>query len=416
MTGKGKSRRHHGLFSDDDSSGKGKGKGTYSGKGKMAKSEKGKMPTAAPSASFEPISSFSPQPTATSFPTSSPTLLTIEATQPPVSETASQAPSLAIIEAEESSSPTLAVGEQATNAPSPIGDNGSSAPSLLQVIESDIPTTIGDDTTSVPTTSVGDDSSTSPTFIPSPQPTAIGDDSTVQTSSTSQSPSAIPLTTRSSSCINLDQGSWTSFSSIVGDQAGGHYGAAVSITDDASFFVIGGPNYDIGDGNGALTGLADTYTITDGVVAFKEMITGDRSASMVFGSSVALSKDGNALAVAADQYIELLLFTDSVLETRIDTKAISEAVGQQIAISSDGATIITSGVDNNSVYVFRPNADKSALEQVGQTLTGSDGDLFGEGKLRLSKAIENSLMLSYDHVFQISCRHQWRRNSHSSGS
>jgi hypothetical protein len=144
--------------------------------------------------------------------------------------------------------------------------------------------------------------------------------------------------------------------------------------------LIGGPNYDVGDGNGSLTGLADTYTITNETVAFQEMISGDRAASIGFGSAVAISGDGSALAVAADEYVELFFLKDATVVSSISTKALAEAVGQQVAISSDGSTIITSGVDNNSVYVYRANADKSALEQVGQKLTGNDGDLFGEGK------------------------------------
>jgi hypothetical protein len=152
------------------------------------------------------------------------------------------------------------------------------------------------------------------------------------------------------------------------------------MTTDGSVLLIGGPNYDVGDGNGSLTGLADTYTVTNGTVAFKEMISGDRAASIGYGSAVAISGDGSALAVAADEYVELLFLKNATVVSSINTKVLTEAVGQQVAISSDGSTIVTSGVDNNSVYVFRANADKSALEQIGQKLTGNDGDLFGEGK------------------------------------
>lgn len=406
--GKGKDKTEK-TSKSSKSKGKGKGKGTMG----MGKSEKG---TASPSSTSAPSTvrgtttpSISPQPSSSPQPTGGPTSATVELTPSPVagsqttspvqgSEGPSQAPSAQTVDADASAAPSTADGDtssapsavddETSIAPSAVDGETSSAPSGVDGETSSAPSAVDGETSSAPSVAGDGETSSAPSAagtstVPSLQPSVVGGGNVVESnmSSPSSAPSVLPLTTRSSSCIGVGQGSWTSFSSIVGDQAGGNYGAGVSITDDGSMLVIGGPNYDVGDGNGSLTGLADTYSIINGTVAFKEMLTGDRAASIAFGMSVAISSDGSALAVAADEYVELLFLTDAAVGSSVNTTALTVAVGQQVAISSDGSTIVTSGVDNNSVYVFRANADKSALEQVGQKLTGDDGDLFGEGKL-----------------------------------
>lgn len=168
------------------------------------------------------------------------------------------------------------------------------------------------------------------------------------------------------------------------------FGSDVSISDDGSAAVIGAV-YD--DDNGVNSGSVYIFEKTDDRWSETKLIAADGSAGDFFGESVSISGDGNKIVVGAYGVGDSIDRTENTgaiylyqrvdnewLETKLtasDGKAY-QYFGSNVAISSDGNTIITGSITN------RVNSSKTGAAYIYKW----DGNLWNESKLSASDGAE----------------------------
>jgi FG-GAP repeat len=163
------------------------------------------------------------------------------------------------------------------------------------------------------------------------------------------------------------------------------FGWATAVTADGNTALIGAPSRDSDTGAAYL--FARTYS---GWRQTTELTASDGAKNDLFGSSVAITPDGNAALVGApshDRAGAAYLFTrtpvgwQQTAELTASDAASSDAFGTSVAISADGniALVGAYGNDNQTgaAYVFtrtftgwRQTAELTASD-------GADGDFFG---------------------------------------
>jgi len=187
--------------------------------------------------------------------------------------------------------------------------------------------------------------------------------------------------------------------SINGESTRGHFGLSVSLSDDGKTLAIGAIPKDT---NGESSGQVKVYGWDEAALEYKQLgqsINGEASHDR-FGTSVSLSADGKTLAIGAHQktndegpgygYVKVYGWDEANLNYKqlgqsINGKAPNSWFGRSLALSADGETLAI-GAPHNSrngrnsglvkVYVW----DEAALtyKQLGQVISGeAAGEQFG---------------------------------------
>lgn len=175
---------------------------------------------------------------------------------------------------------------------------------------------------------------------------------------------------------------------IIGAAAFDELGSAVALSADGSRLAIGAPK---NDSNGTNAGLARAYAY-DGTAwtPLGEPILG-AAAFDGLGSAVALSADGNYLAIGAPEnddngesagHVRIYAYNGAMWEQlgkAIEGEAANDYSGQSIALSADGRRIAigaTGNADNGTwsghVRIYTYNG--TSWIQVGQDLDGAAAD------------------------------------------
>lgn len=185
-------------------------------------------------------------------------------------------------------------------------------------------------------------------------------------------------------------------SDIDGIESGESFGTSVDLSEDGSIVAAGGI---FNNTNGTQSGVARVYyydaaSIQPGWYLKGSEING-QNAREFFGQSVALSNDGNTLAVGAtgtgtpNGLVRIYSFNSANNNwEQIGNDLIGENVnhgfGQKVKISDDGSLVLISAPRNNNtgagvgaVYLYK-NVNETWVKQ-GNTLFGeNNGDKFGE--------------------------------------
>ena len=195
-------------------------------------------------------------------------------------------------------------------------------------------------------------------------------------------------------------GIWTEHADILGGGAVGNsdlFGTSIAISSDGNTIIVGTP-YDRGPTD-TLTwsGTAYIFTLSNGNWTQQRQIRASNAGHQDrFGTSVAISGNGNTVLVGApredSQYTDTgatYIFTRSngtwTEHTDIlrgSDRGINDQFGTSVAISSDGNTAIvgatTAGTDTGSAYIFTRDSNGDWDEQdIIQASNGGTGDNFG---------------------------------------
>jgi flagellin-like hook-associated protein FlgL len=181
---------------------------------------------------------------------------------------------------------------------------------------------------------------------------------------------------------------WTAIGSpIVGDNASDYSGFDVSISDDGNTIAIGTPTL-MFNRNGK--GIVKLFNYSGGTWNETADITSDSDESRL-GKYVALSGDGNVLAVSAIQddsngdaagHVKLYQKVNGAwmpLGSEIVGDADGDRFGSSIALSNDGHTLAVSALENDAggnnagqVRVYR--YESGAWTAVGHDILGANDD------------------------------------------
>jgi hypothetical protein len=178
---------------------------------------------------------------------------------------------------------------------------------------------------------------------------------------------------------------------IDGEAAGDYSGISVALSSNGNTVAIGANN---NDGTGSNAGHVRVYDWNSGTSAWVKRgadIDGE-AASDAAGTSVALSSDGNTMAIGAPfndgngnnaGHVRVYNWNSGTLTwvqrgVDIDGEAETDRLGTSVALSSDGNTVAigaigndgTTGFDAGHVRVYNWNSGTSAWVQRGSDIEG----------------------------------------------
>ena len=183
-------------------------------------------------------------------------------------------------------------------------------------------------------------------------------------------------------------------------QAGDSFGIAVAISDDGNTVIVGAYEEDAGAGGSTDSGAAYVFT-RSGTTWSQEakLMSSDIQAGDYFGSSVAISSDGNTVSVsgifddtpgndAGSVYIFTRSGTTWSQQAKIQSSDIQagDNLGRIVSLSDDGNTLFvgarnedTGGTDAGSAYIFTRSGTTWSQEAKIQASDAQAGDFFGFG-------------------------------------
>jgi hypothetical protein len=168
-------------------------------------------------------------------------------------------------------------------------------------------------------------------------------------------------------------------SDIVGGETDEEFGSSVAISSDGGTVAVGAREFS-GIGSDDRIGAVRVYQWSGGTWALVGTeIRGSLGDTAFFGRSVALSSDGETLAVGADgaDAVHVYRFAGGawVQLGGVLTGGVGESFGWSVALSADGETVAVGayGADAARVYRFAGGV----WGQLGSDLTGGVGDVFG---------------------------------------
>jgi len=183
-------------------------------------------------------------------------------------------------------------------------------------------------------------------------------------------------------------------------QAGDSFGIAVAISDDGNTVIVGAYEEDAGAGGSTDSGAAYVFT-RSGTTWSQEakLMSSDIQAGDYFGSSVAISSDGNTVSVsgifddtpgidAGSVYVFTRSGTTWSQQAKIQSSDIQagDNLGRIVSLSDDGNTLFvgarnedTGGTDAGSAYIFTRSGTTWSQEAKIQASDAQAGDFFGFG-------------------------------------
>jgi hypothetical protein len=196
-------------------------------------------------------------------------------------------------------------------------------------------------------------------------------------------------------------GTWTQQERIVQStgEAGDCFGYSVALSSDGNTAIVGAPRYDVGSDQNQ--GIVAIFTRSDGAWTQQRTIPqSDGAAGDSFGSSVALSGDGNTAIVGAygdnvggfTEEGSVTIFTRSggswTQQQRINAYPLGAAgdrFGWSVALSGDGNTAIVGAdgddlggsLDQGSATVYTRSGGGWYRQQTITQINGLQGDKFG---------------------------------------
>eukprot|EP00979_Chaetoceros_neogracilis_P007969 scaffold1738_cov267-Chaetoceros_neogracile.AAC.2 len=148
--------------------------------------------------------------------------------------------------------------------------------------------------------------------------------------------------------LEYDNGSWNQLGAgIQFEAAGSYFGNSVAMSNDGRAIVVGEP---LITGREFGPGCARVFEYSRGSWNQLGFDIDGKAAGDWFGSSVAMSEDGRAIAVGSPGngggYVRVLEYSDGVwnqLGSDIDGEAAGDEFGNSVAMSNDGRTIVVGG-------------------------------------------------------------------------
>jgi hypothetical protein len=201
--------------------------------------------------------------------------------------------------------------------------------------------------------------------------------------------------------LNSISGNWAQVGiDIDGEASGDVFGLSVAISMDGKRLVIGATGNDV---NGMDAGYVRVYSIntTSGSLTQVGMAIYGKAAGDQFGNSVAISSNGNVIAVGATyndnvrgansgqvRVYSFNITTGGWIQIGLDIngEAADDKSGASVAMSADGTTIAIGAVKNNNangtdsghVRVYSLNSTSGSWAQVGFDIDGeAAGDQSG---------------------------------------
>jgi hypothetical protein len=195
---------------------------------------------------------------------------------------------------------------------------------------------------------------------------------------------------------NSDLG-WAFFQLISGNKSGAMgYGTSLSVNNDASIIIMGGPLESTNNVSGAGAAMIFTGNVNNGWI-FKQKITGD-TAYFEFGTSLASNEDANIIVMGGPNNLSnpnatpapgaILIFTGNQnigwnLKQKITGQTNGDLYGNSVSVSNNGSIIAVgsksddqNGVNAGSVYLYTGNSNIGWTFK--QKLTGRYSyDVFG---------------------------------------
>ena len=154
-------------------------------------------------------------------------------------------------------------------------------------------------------------------------------------------------------------GNWARVAIIDGSSAGASAGTSIAMTGDGATIAVGATQ-----ALSAGTGQVTVYSLTGATPTPVGQVLAGEASLDTFGSAVAISDDGNTLAVGAPhndtngaQAGRVQVFVNSggtwtPLGNAIDGAAPSDQLGARLASSGDGSTLAIGTHDRSAVYRF----------------------------------------------------------------
>eukprot|EP00978_Attheya_sp_CCMP212_P038522 scaffold191813_cov45-Attheya_sp.AAC.1 len=201
---------------------------------------------------------------------------------------------------------------------------------------------------------------------------------------------------------------------IDGEAAGDVSGTSMALSADGNTLAIGAP---FNGGNGRTSGHVRVYVWDNGAVNYKQRgrdIDGEAAGDYA-GWSVALSADGNTLAIGANAindgigsdsgHVRVYVWDNGAVNYKqrgrdIDGEAAGDQAGLSVALSADGKTLAIGapyndgiGSDSGHVRVYGWDGDASSWTQIGQDIDGEAADDYAGWSVALS-ADGNTLAIS----------------------
>ncbi len=173
--------------------------------------------------------------------------------------------------------------------------------------------------------------------------------------------------------------------------ASDHFGYSVALSGNGTTALVGAPYHTVnGDSN---QGAAYVFTFSGGIWSQQELTASDGATGDYFGSSVALSSDGNTALVGAlghtvngnnqgDSYVFTFSSGNWAQQelTALDGAA-GDSFGESVALSSDGTTALVGAPAHNNqgaAYVFTLSDGTWTQQPDLTSLDIAEGDSFGD--------------------------------------
>ena len=189
---------------------------------------------------------------------------------------------------------------------------------------------------------------------------------------------------------------------INGEAANDRFGWSVSMSADATTFIVGAP---FNDGNGEMSGQVSVYKYNDTANLYSQFgsdING-KSAGDQFGNSVSISADGKTFVVGARNndanninsdtgHVRVYNFNEtanlySQFGSDINGEAAGDQFGWSVSISADGKTFVVGATYNDAnninsdtghVRIYKFNETAHLYSQLGPDINGeAANDRFG---------------------------------------